>query len=429
MKNASKLGYVQARNKSLENTIKFSRTLINGGGKLKNLSVVIRKSSLLLALPAVLAIRLISPMLLIRIGQTNAGRVGHFAIETELALCAKKIRTKDSMLPIILDLYYINGNISNQYLYEQWKKVIPYFPKWLLQPIHRINQKIPNAGKYNAFAKASDQNMEILDAIEPIIKLEDSDELLAQTILKQIGIEKDDKFVCLCVRDDSYLKETFPTENWDEHNHRDSDVQTYLLAGEALASRGYKVLRMGKITKEKLETDSTSVIDYANSSIRSDMLDVYLFSKAKFIISNATGMDYMGAIFRVPIGLVNTVTSESVKSGRIIRLYQPKTFYDATDGHLLNMVELVKRGFNYSYHASDYLKMNIKMQDNSSEEIMKFALELQELVEREDDVISSDDVKIILRESGSKNSALSKISHEWLKTHQYFFSSAQVAEK
>ena len=382
-----------------------------------------------MVLPAVIAIRLISPILLIRFGQTNASRIGHFAIETEIAQCQKKIRVRDHKFPLIIDFYYISGNVSNMYLFEQWKKVIRYYPRWLLQPIHRINQKIPNSGKYNVFEKAQDEHIEILDSVEPIIQLDESEQLIAESILKQIGIGKDDKLVCLCVRDDSYLKATFPSENWDEHNHRDSDVQTYLLAAETLVNQGYKVLRMGKITKKKLETGSTSVIDYANSSIRSDMLDVYLFSKAKFIISNATGMDYLGAIFRVPIGLVNTVTSESIKSGHLIRLYQPKTFHDAQNGRLLNLTELVERGFNYSYHASDYLKMNVIIHNNSSQEIMEFALELQKLVEEDKDNIPSDHVIRNLRESGAKNPALSKISHKWLETHPYYFTSVKVQEK
>ena len=382
---------------------------------------IVQRFLLCLLIPVILTIRLISPILLIRFGQTNSARIGHFAIETEIAQCQKRDRTRNQKLPIIIDLYYLNGDLSNEYLFDQWRKVINYYPRWLIHPLNRLNQKMPAARKYNALADAADQNIEILDSFEPIIQLEDRDVLKAQKILEQIGIHKNDKVVCLCVRDDAYLQATYPSENWKEHDHRDSDIKNYVLAAESLASLGYKVVRMGKVVKGKLISNSTSVIDYANSTIRSDFLDVYLFSNAEFIISNATGMDYLGAIFRVPIGLVNTVTSESIKPGKILKLYQPKTSFDSSDGSVLGLAELVKRGFNFSYHSNDYSQMNVRFQENTEEEIKNFALELRELVEKNIEVIPQEETMQGLREAGARNPSLSKISHNWVKAHDYYF--------
>jgi putative glycosyltransferase (TIGR04372 family) len=389
------------------------------------ISRIVTRIMLCPLIPVILTIRMISPILLIRFGQTNSSRIGHFAIETEIAQCQKRDKTRNHKLPIIIDLYYVNGNISNEYLFDQWRKVINYYPSWLIHPLNRLNQKIPAARKYNVFADAGAQNLEILDSFKPIIKLEDTDIFKAQKILERIGIYKNDKVVCLCVRDDAYLQATYPSENWKEHSHRDSDIKNYVLAAETLAGLGYKVVRMGKVVKGNLISNSASVIDYANSAVRSDFLDVYLFSKAKFIISNATGMDYLGAIFRVPIGLVNTVTSESIKPGKILKLYQPKTAFDSSDGSVLGLADLVKRGFNFSYHASDYSQMNVRFQENTEEEIKNFALEFKELVEKNIEIIPQEATIQGLRHAGAKNFSLSKISHSWLKAHDYYFQKSE----
>lgn len=381
---------------------------------------IARRLPLLAAIPAVLVIRVMSPLLLIRIGQSNAGRIGHFAMDTELAICQRKTRTQNSKFPIIVDLFFIDGNVSNEYLLRLWEQVITYYPKWLLQPIHRLNQKLPGARKFNVFGNVTHLDLTLLDSTDASIHISQSDEASALEILKEIGIEKDDKIVCFCVRDNAYLRSAFPADDWSEHDHRDSEVQDYVLAAKALESQGYKVLRMGKIVNDKLQTDSTLIIDYANSAIRSDMLDVYLFSKAKFIISNSTGMDFLGALFRVPIGLVNVVSPKSIAEGKIIRLYQPKEFHDKATDEILSLEQLLKRGFASAYNKRDFVSMGVEIINNSPEEIRDFALEFQQIAEDDLDISYIADVQEILERNHIGNRNLAKISRIWLSHHPRF---------
>ena len=381
---------------------------------------IAKRIPLLAAIPAVLVIRVISPLLLIRIGQSNAGRIGHFAMDTELAICQKRVKAQSSRFPKIVDLYFLGGRVSNEYLFRLWKQVITFYPKWLLQPVHRLNQKLPGARKFNVFDNVTHLDLTLLDSAEASIHIPKSDEASALEILKEIGVSKDDKIVCLCVRDDAYLRTTFPADDWSEHDHRDSEVQVYMLAAKALESQGYKVLRMGKIVKDKLQTDSKSIIDYANSAIRSDMLDVYLFSKAKFIISNSTGMDFLGALFRVPIGLVNVVSPKSIAEGRIIRLYQPKEFHDKVTNEILSLEQLLKRGFASAYNKGDFVSMGVDVISNSPEEIRDFTLEFQQSVEANLEISYLWEILELLERNMIRNRNLAKISRNWLSHHSEF---------
>lgn len=381
---------------------------------------IARRLPLLLAIPAVLVIRLISPLLLIRIGQSNVGRIGHFAMDTELAICQKKVKTQSSKFPKIVDLFFIDGNVSNEYLFRLWGQIITYYPKWLLKPIHRLNQRLPGARKFNVFDNVTHLDLTLLDSTDASIHITESDKALALEILKEIGIVKDDKIVCFCVRDNAYLRTTFPADDWSEHDHRDSEVQDYVMAAKALESQGYKVLRMGKIVNEKLQTNSKSIIDYANSAVRSDMLDVYLFSKAKFIISNSTGMDFLGALFRVPIGLVNVVSPNSLAEGNIVRLYQPKEFRDKVSGEILSLDKLLKRGFALAYNRGDFISMDVEIINNSAEEIHNFALEFQQLVESDSEISYIPEILEILEKNNIRNRNLAKISRIWLSRHPEF---------
>ena len=83
----------------------------------------------------------------------------------------------------------------------------------------------------------------------------------------------------------------FPDRDFSYHDYRDSDPSTYLGACEWLASLGIYTLRMGATVGTKFSHDSELIIDYANSSIRSDFMDIYLGANCLFCISQGTGFD------------------------------------------------------------------------------------------------------------------------------------------
>jgi len=262
----------------------------------------------------------------------------------------------------------------------------------------------------------------MLDKYSPILKMSKEDEDKSLSILKSIGITREDKYVCLCVRDAEYLNHAFPGTDWSEHNHRDSKIDTYVKAAEFLASKGYKVVRMGKSVRKKMESSCSSIIDYAISEQRSDMLDIYLFSHAYFIITTSTGMDFLGALFRVPTGMVNIVSPKSIYQGELIRSFQVKEMIDSSSGRKLGLGELLARGYSKAYHHSDFVSMNIKLIDNTSEDLYNFFSEMERLVSGDKAENFSPEVVNILEEFGVLNKNWAKLSPTWLMNHSYYIS-------
>ena len=72
--------------------------------------------------------------------------------------------------------------------------------------------------------------------------------------------------------------------SWSYHNHRDFSVETLKESAEFFASKGLYVLRIGTHVREKLQR-KIKVIDYANTKFRNDLMDVFLLSKCKFLLS------------------------------------------------------------------------------------------------------------------------------------------------
>ena len=75
-------------------------------------------------------------------------------------------------------------------------------------------------------------------------------------------------------------------------------IDSFSLAADSLAKKGYYVFRMGKNVKGKFKTTSEKVIDYANSKYRSDFLDIFLGANCEFCISTGLGFDEVPEIFR-----------------------------------------------------------------------------------------------------------------------------------
>ena len=99
------------------------------------------------------------------------------------------------------------------------------------------------------------------------------------------------------VRDSKYLKTKYQ-KNWGYHNSRDRDIQIFLKLSEHITNYNFYLLRMGKEVESKLNSNNKKIIDYANSSYKSDFMDVYLASRCDYLVSSGLGYDALGVYLR-----------------------------------------------------------------------------------------------------------------------------------
>ena len=95
------------------------------------------------------------------------------------------------------------------------------------------------------------------------------------------------------------------SRDWSYHNFRDFNINDFEDTIIKMIHRGYFVIRMGSISKDKINFKDKNFFDYSNSDFRSDFLDIFLLSKCKFLISSDSGISAISEIFRVPIVYVN----------------------------------------------------------------------------------------------------------------------------
>lgn len=334
----------------------------------------------ILAIPIVFCMRLIRPWLLVRIGELISSRIGHFASNTELYLCEQ-----DAGINVpnqrYIDIHYMAYRpICNQQLATMWKRVLRIWPFWILEPVAWVNRIIPG-GKAHEVGHNTQHDRDVLnlwDRFRPHLQFDTLENARGETGLRAMGIPIGAQFVCLTVRDSAYLAEHQPDGDYNYLNYRDSDVQNYVLAAEALAERGLFVIRMGVKVHATLNSGRPKVIDYATNGMRSDFMDIYLGAKCTFCISVGTGFDSVPLIFRKPVAYVNMVPAGYLFTfcDKFLGIF--KKHFDLKSNRMLSLREIFTRNVGFCLNTSDYESNGVYLIENTPEEIRDVAIEMAE---------------------------------------------------
>ncbi|OGT36752.1 MAG: hypothetical protein A3F12_00520 [Gammaproteobacteria bacterium RIFCSPHIGHO2_12_FULL_38_14] len=345
-----------------------------------------RRVFYVITLPVSLIILLMSPIYRIRLIGLQSSRIGHYALNTELMLCAfdlgyfsRKEKT----------LFYNMSKPCNSQLAKMWKRVIPITPFSLLAI--QIDQflcllspkrykKDPVKCLYESCFHGAIDKYGFLEKIKkPHLEFMECEKKMGKSALRKFGLKEGDKFVCLTVRDSGYLKRQYPETDWSYHDHRNSDVSNYKKATEYLADKGYFVFRMGKHVEKAFDVNHPNIIDYANHPLRSDFMDIYLCAHCEFAISTTTGLDCVSQIFRRPVLLTNIspVFAETLM-WYPCHLFLPKLLKNNETGNFLPFSETTRICGSISGDILDeFSKRKVSLVENTPEQLLEAVIEME----------------------------------------------------
>jgi len=382
--------------------------------------LILLPMAFIFVLPVVIIIRVLRPFYLVRIGFINNGIFGHFTFEPEYYL-SKKIQSKTNSL----DLFFF---YSIKSVNRQWEKMVKrnihVFP--FVRFIYHVNFLFPGSKHHivNVVDSGSRDTKNVFHEVNQQIKLLRDEELLAEECLKEFGFKNNNKFVCIVSRDTSYKFKKHPKVDWSYHNYRDSDIDNYKDAAIRLADMGYFVFRIGAIVDKKFDVDHEKIIDYATSSIRSDLLDIYLVSKCTFILIGESGLSSLATSFRVPIAFVNLSAVEYILShnSRIISI--PKKMWLRREERYLRFDEIFNQGIGRFLSSKKYEEKEIDLIENTPDEITDVAMELharlndswEESVEEQ--ILQSKFWKLLPKSQLHGNKILSRVGASYLDKYQ-----------
>ena len=318
----------------------------------------------------------------VRIHPVINTRFGLFVVNTELSRLS--IIDTESRCGKSINFFCFQHQTSvNHFLEILWRREIRCLTgRWALTVLDMASRYTPNLIE----PSTSSNSKSLLGKFPTIIKLVKSEIEIGQEFLHSIKISKEDKFVCLNVRDSAFLKNSQPlgwaqSRDWSYHNYRDTDIRDYVAAAEALAKLGYTVFRMGALVANPLKVTHPKVIDYATNGMRTEFLDVFLGAHCEFCISTGTGWDEMPQLFQRPTMFVNIIPSFSHQIlDRKLLLY-PKILLDKLSETELDLVEVFEKNLHNSATTSDYSNAGTALRDMNSEELVEAVTEMAARVE------------------------------------------------
>ena len=343
----------------------------------------------IISFPISILLFIIFPFFKIKLVKLFSDRIGHYSLNTELMLC-----TLDQNPPLIREKYFFYTcssltPICNNQLHLMWKRTLPILPcpdivfkidkilKILLGPLYKKDRV---KSLFEQTCGVNDIDGLLSKISQPHLVFTEEEKIKGEEWITTLGIPANARFICLLVRDADYLNQHLPNINWEYHAFRNANIQNYKQAALFLAEKGYYVIRMGKYVKNIFQINHPRIIDYANSSLRSDFMDIYLTSRCYFFISTVTGLDCVAQVFRRPVVFTNVVLPSELLPWYPNMLFIPKKIINKKNNIILNFHEIYDMIFPHWSKISmmEILKtQKLDVIENSPEDILSLIKEAE----------------------------------------------------
>lgn len=332
--------------------------------------------------PIVLLIRVVSPFFTIILVPLDLGRIGHW-YNIDYSLTLK--RSGKFKKPRFYWYFHFCSmpEVCNQPWVDMWSREVLILPFGkLFLAAHRLNSLFPMPDELKQITITTIKDLPNIAKIvnsdcKQNISFTKEEAAKGNLILRNLGIEEDDLYICFHCRDSAYLNEKLSDFSWNYHDHRDSSIRNYIPAMEIEASKNIRSLRMGEIVKDKIpEGVDERIIDYAVSNYSDPFADLYISSKCKLFVASDTGITILPEIFRRPIAVVNYVPIRLMMPTIREGIFIPKSFHNTYENRQLTFYEIFDSELSTLSDGSLFEKLNVEVRENTPEQIIDIVHEL-----------------------------------------------------
>ena len=359
---------------------------------IKNFSLIKIKYLFIIFLlsPFLIFIVLIKPIVLIRFGSLGSERIGCF-YNVEMYLLINKFKKKVKSF----DIWVAGDSISNEQYLIMLKRKFLIIQHLLIfyKVLERLSKYINIYSEHIVRLEFTFHNYSLFEKHPIQLNLTKQEINKGELILKQFGIPKNAKIICITSRDDLYLRRTYPSVDFSYHNYRDSNVNNYIPAIKALIKKNFYVVRMGKIAAKRLDIKSSKFVDYPFHPLKSDFMDFFFAYKCYFWICSNTGLDEVARVFRKPLLDLNMVpfTGLKVASKKALLCLKIHKNYN---NKKVSLNEIFDSGVGNSGHSEEFRKKKIKLHELNANQIKDIVLEMTKLMKDSWKIKNKNDLKL-----------------------------------
>lgn len=352
---------------------------------------------------------------------SNPDRIGHLAGEVDCFLKERALgliphtnpvlllRRKKAANTALLDLY--KGQLT---VWDRtWQRVL--FSQFARFEMLRVPLGRPVVAlKESAYHS---QITALWNDRPPLVQLPDVFQADGSSKALQMGIPEDKWFVPLHVREGGYS----PVDE-NMHAHRNADISTYALAIEEITSRGGLVIRMGDPTMTPV-IPQYGLIDYANSSFKSDKMDIWLCANARFLIGTTSGLTNVTGMFNRPSALTNMVPLGGCYGMYPNDISIAKKMHNH-NGESIPFAEIFNSGLARARYAWIFEEREIKVEANTPEEIRDLTMEMLAKHDGKFELTKEDEIlqlrfRALLRPGDYSYGSVARMGRDWLRSYAH----------
>lgn len=328
----------------------------------------------LFSLPLVMPLAALRYVFKVKLWRMRGSRIGHLAGNTESLFRKIQLGTEKELNHVAI----ASSDIANQQLLAMFRRKLkvltfpqPIYLRALLRTLAlhsilnktKLFQEFPPAGEDHEF----DRTNSSLNFIE-------KEEKQGKELLQKLAAG-DSWFVCFHSRDPSYLDGQWKKGD-SYHGFRNSEVNNFLKAAEYITRQGGYALRMGAKIDKALPVENTKIIDYAVLH-RDDFGDIYLTGKCKFFLGTTAGLVCVAFILGRPIAFTNLIPLDTPFLGKK-DLFIPKKIWSQKESRFLTFREILHSEVIKYSKSEEYRQAGLVPTENTPEEILDLALEMNE---------------------------------------------------
>ena len=315
-----------------------------------------------------LVLKLIQPIVRFQLCVVGFHRYGHLALEPEIFLAEQEImKAIDASHGRVNSIWSLGpvAKQSNRFLAKKWKDELLVLPSWFVGSLQRVGLVFP-------FLKLEEPKLSITGSLNGLDKTDSHVSLSAEEMeegrkrLIEIGINPDEPYVCLIVRDGGHYKSKGDIESAG-YELLNFDINDFAGVAGVLIENGFQVVRMGSGSERPFDSRPDGVVDYALSNNRSEFLDVYLAATCEFAVSTQTGPDAVCMLFRRPVLYVDVTRYCQFFFGSKLATWSPVRLQK--NGSTLNLSEVVNSEIAWFKDPNLFSKNGISQQKTSSSEL------------------------------------------------------------
>ena len=328
----------------------------------------------ILLFPASLILFLLKRLLVVELVLPNVTLFGHLALEPEkiLSKINSELAQDRSKPKRILIWSFDKPRLqANKTLVKMWRKELFVLPSAVIDALHRSSKWIPNFEISILQFDKLHENDHVLDSCSSHLKFSKAQENLGQRYLRRVGVMPGMPYVCLIVREAAWAPPT--TGPSSSGTLRSRSFEDFVLAAEALIKLGVAVIKLG--APGTFKTSGTQIIDYANSSDKSEFLDVYLPAHATAAVSTMSGPDAVALAGRVPVLYVDIAQYSLCFAGTRLVTWVPARLISQKSGSAMTLSEVFESGAGRFLGSAAFEQAEISIELSSPDQIRDYCLD------------------------------------------------------